>query len=190
MQKITIVQLSGKMGSGKTTLARALLPQFAPTPTKHMKFADPLYEMHEECLGVMSEYGVHVPEKDGKLLQVLGTEWARATYGEDIWRNILLSRIEDYTTTNPTTDFVFLIDDLRFRNEVLDEAVKIRLTAPEIVRRDRAQGWRENTKHRSETDLDDYSGWDLILDTHLDSVEDNVKKVMDFLGSPSQITKD
>jgi len=119
--KNTLVFLSGKQGSGKTTLAQGLITHYSASPRvlSHLKFADPLYMMHGRVLSVLRQYGVETKKKDGRLLQLLGTEWGRSTYGPDLWVQILENRLIDYTK-EPLGDrgrFV-VVDDARFENEL------------------------------------------------------------------------
>jgi hypothetical protein len=65
---------------------------------------------------------------------------------------------------------VFIVADCRFQNEfdAFPEALRVRLTASEDVRRTRTNSWRENTSHPSEIDLDGYEAegkFDLVFDT-------------------------
>jgi hypothetical protein len=131
-----------------------------------VKFAEPLYEMHDLCRAVLRRYGCDpFPGVDGRLLQLLGTEWGRNSRGQDLWVNLFRKRAESLPESH-----IIISDDARFPNELegFDPAwrvVRIRLVAPEDVRKARAAKWRDDTEHESETALDGYRNFDLVCDT-------------------------
>lgn len=176
--------ISGKQGSGKTTLAKALLKYFEEKniKTRVLKFADPLYEMEEAVCSILNKYDIIVPRPQKVFLQLAGTEWCRNTVDNDIWAKILYNRV-----TKLDFDGVTIVDDLRFRNELdilKDQALSIRLTAPREIRKPRTDRWRENETHLSETDLDEYEqnkAFDLYFDTSKDSLEIEVETIHNSL---------
>jgi energy-coupling factor transporter ATP-binding protein EcfA2 len=177
-----VILISGQQGSGKTTLSNLLLKVFESEYIKltPMKFADPLYAMHEALRGVCKEWDIPFGGKEGELLQFLGTEWGRNKRGADVWVNAVKSRIASAADSDPEATIV--IDDCRFKNEfyAFPDALRVRLVAPESVRKVRADGWRENTRHISETDLDDLAGeFDLIIDTSTDNKLQVASKVIE-----------
>ena len=149
-----IIAIAGKQGSGKTSLARALAEM---TFDAHiLKFADPMYDIHDVVNTVYNHYGIPTPQKDGDLLQWIGTEHGRGK-DENIWVNIMQTRLLESLGRNVPV----VIDDLRFENEfvMLEEmgALLIRLDCSEDIRRERTEGWRDNTTHPSEVGLDNYA---------------------------------
>lgn len=176
MGKKRIWMISGKLGSGKTSLANLLYKNLAASHKQGYpqmyKFADPLYTMHEYLLNFMERStGIKRVEKDGKLLQWIGTEFGRQGFGDDVWVNILKKRIED----GPHKDII--VDDCRFKNEfdAFPEAIKIRLEAPSSVRVARASGTVRNEAHPSEIDLDSYAAggkFDYVFDTSKQTTEE------------------
>lgn len=170
----TVVLISGKQGSGKTTLYNQLSGDIELRPggiwiPHGLIFAGPLYEMHDYCRSVLVDAGIDPVHKvkDGNLLQLLGTEWGRNTIDKDVWVKIVKNRIKKYgddlrKDMQTERKFIFIISDSRFENEfdLFPEALRIRLECPEGVRKERAQKttmWRDNTHHPSETSLDRYS---------------------------------
>jgi uridine kinase len=159
-----IILISGRQGSGKTTLAKGLCKALNAS---HIKFADPLYEMHEAIKNVAQRYDIPFNEKEGTLLQLLGTEWGRKVKGDDVWVNACKSKVAERLSWSK--DSVVVIDDARFENELkaFPEAFTIRLYANEEERKGRADGWRDNTQHASETGLDNVQDeeFNLVVDT-------------------------
>lgn len=155
-----IIVISGKQGSGKSTLTNELLKRFGPCGAIKMRFAQPLYEMHDACRAILAKYnvqGYNFSVKDGELLQVLGTEWARKTIHDKIWINCLMNQIR-----NLPKNLHCLIEDTRFQNEFdafkdVENALTVRLECPTILRKVRCENWRSNDTHLSETDLDAYA---------------------------------
>jgi hypothetical protein len=153
-----IIAFSGPQGSGKTTIARSCgYPIY--------KFADPLYTMHHSIRDILMGLGEPMVGINGALLQLLGTDFGRKELGADIWVRIMRRRLE---AAWHMLDVV-VIDDVRFLNEL--ELVRdlggfcVRLDCDEEIRRNRAEKWRVNTGHASETALDGCDIFDLRLDT-------------------------
>ena len=186
-----LVMLSGKQGSGKTTVAEELCSQWMRLgiPTLRYKFAQPLYEMHDMVYVTAKDYGIEPPAggKDKDLLQVLGTEWGRNKRGKNLWVRCAQRKIEKMTEVMQETKLfhVVLIDDLRFRNEFDDmgEAIKIRFECHRDVRRGRTPCWREEEDHPSEVDLDYYAAhgkFDLTVATDDNNAVAVVEQVSTF----------
>jgi hypothetical protein len=177
-----ILLISGKQGSGKTSNTNAIMEivlglGYLPVI---FKFARPLYEMHDAILPILHKYGIR-PEamtKDGELLQVLGTEYGRRRIRESIWIDVCRRQIDAYLNeTGPGTEGrLAVIDDARFENEfdAFPDAFRVRLEAPEEVRKPRCSYWREEVNHSSEIGLDQYmhmGKFDLVVPTDTASVE-------------------
>jgi phosphomevalonate kinase len=163
-----IILISGKQGSGKTTTSDALAVRlreiYGENEVYRTRYAKILYKMHDAVRDIGREYGLDLPEKNGFLLQILGTEWGRNKVADDVWIKTVRADI-----AKQNAKFV-IIDDMRFKNEfhAFDdtEVLKIRLEAPQDVRKARCDGWRDTENHPSETNLDDYlHNFDLVLDT-------------------------
>lgn len=194
VDEATIVVLSGRQGSGKTTTSKALIKRAKELGFDHainVKFADPLYVLHDYILNRMERF-TELPrvEKDGVLLQLLGTEWGRAVFGPDVWVNITRRFIEEKLELFHNSKVLFIIDDCRFENEfeAFPNALKVRLEADESVRRIRTESWRNNSTHPSEISLDNYANsgrFDLYISTEDKyGVEHSVSLIM------AQIQKD
>ena len=159
-----ILLISGKQGSGKTTIQKAVEREWGKYKGHHsmtINFADPLYEMHNFAWGVLGRYGFELNQKkDGYLLQMLGTEWGREKVDQDIWVKIARRKIDDCA---PRSDWpkkmLFIIGDCRFENEfdAFSDAHRVRLECREEIRKARAEMWRDTTDHPSEIGLDRYA---------------------------------
>lgn len=185
-----VLLISGKQGSGKTTLAKQLWNTLVKDPdiaaAYLWKFADPLYEMESAIAQIMARMGRPIQSPDKRLLQLLGTEWGRACLGQNVWSDVACARVARIMAAQQLTlepvRRVFIFDDARFVNEV--EAfdalksvnpqlriLKMRLEAPEHVRRVRTDVWRSQTDHPSETSLDQYHRFDKIVFTDTNDAE-------------------
>lgn len=175
MTPTKIVIISGKQGSGKSTLAQELVAW----ANKHLwvskiiKFADPLYEMHNAVKSVAESHGIAMTDKDGLLLQLLGTDWGRKKFGDDVWvklcRKAVNDQIDFWRRLKSTKSVqLIVIDDCRFPPELTEfsDAIKIRLECPRIIRKLRAHAWRDNDTHESEMGLDGMeTQFDLVLNS-------------------------
>lgn len=182
--KSQIVLISGKMGSGKTTLANILQNKingtFSSWYVRQMSFAEPLYDMHNYCRSILVDNGVDIKHKvkDGNLLQLLGTEWGRNTIDEDIWAKVMKGKINNLIDKGDLdllySRALFVIPDCRFKNEleIFPDALKVRLECPKEIRMKRAEMWRDRDDHPSEIDLDDWvhrGKFDMIFNTEKDN---------------------
>lgn len=190
-----IILISGKQGSGKTTLAKSITKRINNNSAAHaynLTFAESLYRMHDFCWGLLKDNGIEMPFiKDGYLLQLLGTEWGRNKIDPDIWIKLLKSIIEKLKARQPKKyALFFIISDCRFKNEAnaFDHAIKIRLEANELSRKSRVEMWRDTTSHPSEIDLDDYQ-FDLTIDTYANSASQTEELVWKAIVSFHNVGK-
>lgn len=174
--KSIVILISGKQGSGKTTLAHEIEKRLEEQDirSRQITFAAPLYEMQSAVLGVCESYGITVRKKYGSLLQFLGTEFGRKEFGENVWVDMARAKIEEYERLGLGHGIAnaYLISDCRFPNEYssFPDAVRVRLDCPAEVRRARiektpGQNWREDQNHPSEIGLDYVEEWDVRMDS-------------------------
>jgi len=162
------IAISGKMGSGKTTLADELIKQVHeshPDVATKVSLAAPVKE-------VAYKYFL-MPEdvKDRQLLQKIGQNFRHIK--EDVWVDLMLNNVEALTDTT-STDIV-ICDDMRFSNELnvlkQDGWFIIRLTVDEEEQKRRLEcaygdSWTthwENRNEISETDLDNSEDFNMTL---------------------------
>jgi hypothetical protein len=153
---------SSAMGSGKTTAARYLIAQHQ---YECIRFAGPLKSMlcallkstgytHGEAMefidGPLKESPI--PRLMGftprRLMQTLGTEWARESLHKDLWVNATREAIEPLVNAGRAV----VIDDLRYRNE----AHMVMALGGKIIRIDREVA-EVTAAHPSEGELQNWS---------------------------------
>ena len=185
-----IISITGKIGSGKDTIADIIM-QYTPYHDWEIKkFAGKLKDIAEILSGVPKinfedqefkkqdmgpEWGMTYRD----LLQKLGTEAMRNGLHENVWVNALFADYhfnieEDEQMPN------WLITDCRFPNEL--ESVKTHKGITIKVIRD--SGNTIGTTHASETALDDYTEWDYVVDNN-GSIEDLKTQVFSILEKES-----
>ena len=179
------IAISGKMGSGKTTLYEALAKfhnrnHYMRYGTEEdvvhrFSLADPVKEI------AINYFGMPVNKKDRKLLQQIGQKFR--SIEENVWVRLMIEKVEyqeleqELWTTQSRLWEAGICDDVRFPNEV--EALKesgwimIRLNVSEEEQKRRlkcayGEGWKVHWKNRneiSETALDNYDfDWDYVFD--------------------------
>lgn len=185
-----IISITGKIGSGKDTIADIIM-QYTPYHDWEVKkFAGKLKDIASIISGVPkinfedqefkkqdmgSEWGMTYRD----LLQKLGTEAMRNGLHENVWVNALFADYhfnieEDEQMPN------WLITDTRFPNEL--EAVKTHKGITIKVIRD--SGNTIGTTHASETALDSYTEWDYVVNNN-GSIEDLKEQVFSILEKES-----
>lgn len=176
---IDVVMISGKQGSGKSTITaklRLLCQRRTKTwAASEVIFAGPIYEVHNYRRDLFRKYGLKMDEKDGPFLQDLGTKHGRERLGENVWVKIAENKIFQEIEKLHKDGFQrasFFISDTRFPNELnlaseWKNSIKVRLEAPEVVRKQRCPAWRDRTDHPSEVSLDGcHELFDMVIDTH------------------------
>jgi DNA polymerase III delta prime subunit len=175
--KTQIVLLSGKQGSGKTTLAAALRSdlQCSRTAFEEVRFAQAIYAIHDFRRDHLRSLGITVPDKDGEFLQDAGTKHGRQKFGEDVWVRATRGAVKraqalHSQSPNQPSRLVVVISDCRFRNEfeAFPDALRVRLECARDVRKQRCDAWRDTEAHLSEMDLDDYvfkGRFDMVFNT-------------------------
>jgi hypothetical protein len=162
-QPPTLIGLSGKAGSGKNTIADHLRDQHG---YHQFAFATALKDVVGTAFA-MTEDHLHGQLKEivdprwgispREAMQWLGTDVLRQRW-PDFWIRHLRQDLLDFWGHNGQRPVV--VTDVRFK----DEAEALRRMKGVIIRVDRpAPGALQNPLHVSETDLDDFEGFDHVL---------------------------
>lgn len=179
-----LIGLSGYARSGKDTVAEYLVEHYGFT---RMAFADPMKEALRRLNPLITFGGMDgislawAVEKSGwevvkdespevrGLLQRMGTEVGRNMFGEDFW--------VDYAIGQSWKNDNVVFSDVRFRNEA------------HAIQKNWGQNWRINrpgsvaaNDHISETQMDGYSEFDLVLsnDGPLEELYAKIDSIMEL----------
>lgn len=161
------IAVSGKMGSGKTTLVNKILKQHSDKRIACVSNAWPLKKVAHELCGMSLEE----EKKDRSLLIGLGN----VVREREVDRLVKMA-VKKAAYLAQYNDIV-IIDDLRFKNEALmlekHKFKMIRCEVSDEIRKARIEfkypEMKEihfkNFNNTSETQLDGYEGWDMVIDT-------------------------
>ncbi len=114
----------GPFGSGKDTLAKAILKAAFLPDTCRLKFADTMYDMAANVDPAFSrdmkhsDKNAYVLDDPGlgtrrNFLEKLGTEFGRDCIAPDIWLRLMAHRIRALLRAYP----ILVVSDVRFENE-------------------------------------------------------------------------
>jgi len=187
---MAIISISGKIGSGKDTIADIIM-QYTPYHRWQVKkFAGKLKDIAEILTGVpkinfedqefkQQDMGPEWGMTYRDLLQKLGTEAMRNGLHKNVWVNALFA---DYQFNIDEDEQVayWIITDSRFPNELA--AVKEHNGIAIKVIRD--SGNTIGTTHTSETALDDYTDWDYVINNN-GTLEELKTQVLSILEKES-----
>ena len=199
--KINIIGLSGKIGSGKTTFAEEFA-KLSKIPVECHAFADKLKELTQMLTGhkltitnqpgkpfyntvynyTQEDKNVYLPTWDktvGKCLQILGTEALRKGFDSDVWVKALFESTAKEVLSN---GHILVIADVRFPNEadyILKEGgILIRLIGDPMKIRENST---RDLTHESEVALDNYTGFTEIIENDIPELSKLHNKISSFM---------
>ena len=187
---MAIISISGKIGSGKDTIADIIM-QYTPYHRWQVKkFAGKLKDIAEILTGVpkinfedqefkQQDMGPEWGMTYRDLLQKLGTEAMRSGLHKNVWVNALFADYQ-FNIEEDEQIHYWIITDSRFPNELA--AVKEHNGIAIKVIRD--SGNTIGTTHTSETALDDYTDWDYVINNN-GTLEELKTQVLSILEKES-----
>lgn len=193
-REVIVLGISGKIGAGKSTLSEALKAVLTENGflVYERNFADKLKELVAFHFNIdvrrcytqegknsllHARYGVGMTV--GRMLQLFGTSLRQVN--ENIWINSVADFVEENSSNN-SNKLVFIIPDCRFPNEVewirsmFGIAVRLEGDPGQV-----AKNSKRDLAHISETALDGYAGFDLVLDTNKTAVQSCVEQVLSVM---------
>lgn len=173
-----IIGISGKLGSGKNTVASVISQLDSSFIEKAFAYKlKQIVAVLASCPieDTMTQEGKNTFVEGfnltiGEMLQKVGTNALRDHFNENVWINALLIELRK-------AEGNYIITDCRFKNE----AKAIKDAGGILIRVERpvnpiAEKSNRDLTHASEVDLDDYDGFDhvIINDGDLQSLQDKI----------------
>lgn len=198
-----IIGISGKIGSGKSTVTKFLIDNMQEFNFVEKSFAYNVKAIASIISGLPIEVAMSQEGKNrelplygnmtvGKLLQVIGTDLFRDHFDDMVWVKSLFAPY-DAAKDN------WIVSDVRFKNE----ADYVKRMGGILVRLEgdpagvRAKSTRD-LDHPSETDLDDYCGFNIVMHTEAgDAGTDKMHRLVRYVhelaydkqnGKPEPVT--
>jgi len=162
-----IIGISGKIGSGKSEVARQIRKTFPDKNFKIVSFGYMVKKVASQLTGISLKTclsrkakNIYLPEWDmtlGKMYQKIGTDCMRDNLHKDTWV------IAAFAKYNKNENWIF--DDVRFFNEAngIKERGGLLIRLEGDPKGIRANDTRD-PNHESETQLDNYNRFDIIFD--------------------------
>ena len=174
-----IITISGNLGSGKTTIAKAIAERFK---IKHYSAGDFMRDMAEERGITLLELS-KLAEKDSAVDKEIDERNKKLAETEDDF--VIDSRLAWYFIPNSLKIFVKCdLDEAARRvfprkQKGDDENITVEATAENILRREKSE--IERYKNYYGIDLKEESNYDFVIDTTEQKKEDVIKKVLEWV---------
>jgi len=156
-ERTVLVGLSGKAGSGKSTIAQQLVDNYGFIK---LSFSEELKRLCWHYFPSIMALG-KLNELCRKTLQKIGQVFR--DINPNVWVNILISQLNYHLARDSNVRIV--VDDVRYLNEVhalLLHGFTIIRVERDVELRKQA-GYNVSDFHQSEVELDDYENWDLVV---------------------------
>jgi hypothetical protein len=174
-----IIGISGKIGTGKDTVAREIIKAFPEFNFRKVSFGYNVKKIVSILTGIdmrtilsrkiKNEYQSEWELTIGEMFQIVGTDAIRDNLSENAWIYSLFNNVKDGEN--------IIITDVRFKNEAYSILNRggylIRLTGDSIVDDTRKR------EHKSETELDNFNMFDIIFENK--PPISNIKKLIEEL---------
>lgn len=183
----TVILISGKMRSGKDTIAKILLERLKSDKTNPviMHFSDPMKFIISKTLDIpydnlnslknnneeihisgklTNDVTLNVYTNMRRILQQFGTDAMQTAFGKDIWVSLMQKKIENDNEHN-----IFIIPDFRFKHEYFKNPYRNWYTTDNTnfitikVKSDLKSSIINENHHISEHDLDNFT-FDIEID--------------------------
>jgi cytidylate kinase len=183
-----ILACSGKLGSGKNELCKIITTEYPQYLFQTKAFADKLKRIVSDITGMPIRFlysqegkNIFIDEYNmtlGQMLQSVGTKMKEID--SNIWVKSLMC---DYSINTFRNDDYsnWLISDLRFKNELQscidNKSFLVRIEGDPKKTRENS---KRDLNHVSEIDLDDFTGWDYIVNNNgsLDDLRNHAHEIM------------
>ena len=180
-----IIGISGKMGTGKDTVAREIIKAYPEYNFRKVSFGYNVKKIVSILTGIdmrtilsrkiknefLTEWGYTV----GEMFQIIGTDSIRDNLTENAWIYSLFNNIKDGEN--------IIITDVRFKNEAYSILNRggylIRLTGELKSNKD-----KRKTEHKSEIELDNFNMFDMIYENKppISNIKNMIKELSDKLN--------
>ena len=188
-----LIGVSGKLGSGKDSLASMIIELDSTFQRK--VFAEKLKQIVSLLSGrpiedMYSQEGknIYLPEWDmtvGNMLQQIGTDVMRNHFHNNVWVKALFADYVPHSVEKLSGSYEeypnWIICDVRFKNEaqiIRDKGgILVRVNGdPAKIRENSTR----DLNHQSETDLDDWDDWNIVVENN-STLEELRYKAQDVL---------
>lgn len=158
---MNIIGIAGKKRVGKDTVCEIirLLMEDSGRPVIRIGFADALKQEVSNATGHTVDYIEQHKDNFRLILQGWGTDYRRHLHGNNYWINKCKDSIRFAIERHPSA--LIIVPDVRFLNEA--EAIK---KLGGLLWQVKRQQKGDCDIHSSETELDNYDGWNSILDNN------------------------
>jgi len=180
-----IITISGRIGSGKSTVAGALAKKLT---LRHLSTGDAMRKIAEEKGITPVELG-HLAEKDPSFDRMIDLKTQELGKKEDNF--VMDSRLAFHFIPNSIKIFLDVSLDVAakriFNQKRAEEKENVSLIATKEKIKEREASELKRYRQMYNLDYTKHSNFDLVVDTSELNVEQIVKKIMDFLKKKKMI---